>query len=286
MKIGDHDTLVKAHEHFSSLMEKRMKALFLSAVNQTVKGSDFSAAIDKVNAGSSPVLSADLMQTLTSVELPVGPMVTVVRDSIIGGGRIAGANSGVVSKALEFDSLDQAVIEYARSQSARMVTDVNRGTQAAVQQAVADAVSNGTAPYELAELLKLTVGLTAQSAQAVETYRQGLLGTKGLTRARVNRMAREYANRLLQQRANTIATNEVSDAVNGGQDLYWQQAQKRGDISHDVVRLWIATTSDRTCATCMALNGETAPIGGAFSDGTFRPPAHISCRCTTGLVRA
>jgi len=49
-----------------------------------------------------------------------------------------------------------------------------------------------------------------------------------------------------------------------------------------LVRRWDAAMDGRTCATCRALSGQTAPIGGRFyamGDSFDEPPAHPNCRC-------
>jgi len=49
-----------------------------------------------------------------------------------------------------------------------------------------------------------------------------------------------------------------------------------------LVRRWDAAMDGRTCATCRALSGQTAPIGGRFyamGDSFEDAPAHPNCRC-------
>lgn len=280
-----HDALIAAHNRFGAAMERRAKAQFLSAVAQTIRSATFAAMVKEV-AGS-PYLLPDQMQSLVKVELPLGPLVVVVRDSVIAGGRISGAHSDVVAKAnLVFNASHPAVVDFARQQSARMVTGINRRTQEAVRTAIAAALEAGTPPFELAEQLRMSIGLTAGDAQAVNTYRQTLLKQPTLGRARANKMAKDYAARLLTNRAQTIARTEVADAMAGGQELYWKQAVANGDIG-GAEREWIATVpSEKTCKVCGGLHGKRASIGGTFPGGIQRPPAHPSCRCTTGLVAA
>jgi HK97 family phage portal protein len=43
--------------------------------------------------------------------------------------------------------------------------------------------------------------------------------------------------------------------------------------------LWATANDERLCPVCGALDGQFAPIGGAFPGGLTSPPAHPGCRC-------
>jgi hypothetical protein len=60
-----------------------------------------------------------------------------------------------------------------------------------------------------------------------------------------------------------------------------------GSIPPTAMRIWIAEMDSKTCDICAPLNGELAPIDGAWSTGLGFfdiPYAHPRCRCTSGLV--
>lgn len=51
-----------------------------------------------------------------------------------------------------------------------------------------------------------------------------------------------------------------------------------GDSGLVVQKQWLSVIDGRTTNICLSLNGEVADIGSPFSNGDFRPPAHINCR--------
>lgn len=289
------DELVKLHNRFTALMEKRARKAFLDAVNRTIKKSDFAVAIDDIRSGKVTYLQGQVVERFRMVELPLQPLAIVIRDAYIGGGRItAKAYGNAIAKAgspkLNFDFTPGTpdAVEWATDNAGLLVQNINVATREAIRQRVMKAMMEGQAPWELAESLVQVVGLTPRDAQAVETYRSSMLGQQ-FSRSQVNTMVRQYAKQLLSARATTIARTEVLKASNAGQQEYWRQGINEGVIDQDqMVREWIATIpSERTCATCGRLDGTHAPINGQFVIGGVGydlPPAHPNCRCTTGLV--
>ncbi len=75
--------------------------------------------------------------------------------------------------------------------------------------------------------------------------------------------------------ADMVARTEIARANNAGAiDLY-----RKGGFERV---MFLASDDERTCPECEDLDGEIAPIGGEFSDGTaVGDPVHPDCRCTT-----
>jgi F like protein len=96
------------------------------------------------------------------------------------------------------------------------------------------------------------------------------------------RKAKVYAEKLLRQRAKTIARTEILRASNAGQRAAWRSARDKGILPRTTLREWIATGG--ACAICSPLDGKTAGLDEPFDGGIDSPPAHPSCRCTTGLI--
>lgn len=290
------DELIKLHNQFTSLMEKRARKAFLDAVVRTTKRSDFATAIDEIRAGKVDYIGGAIVGRLSNVELDLRPLEIVIRDSFIGGGRItAKAFGNSITKAstpvlaYDFDPSLPDAVEWARSNAVTMVRGINANTREAIRLRVMNALNSGLAPWELAEELQQVIGLTTRDVQAVEKYRQSM--SLVFSRTRANQLAKTYARQLLSARATNIARTEVLKASNEGQQKYWQQGIQEGQIDpNQMVRVWIATIpSERTCATCGKLDGKTAHIDGTFKLSTSYydlPPAHPQCRCTTGLIYA
>lgn len=74
-------------------------------------------------------------------------------------------------------------------------------------------------------------------------------------------------------RALTIVWTELARASNAGRVTFYRNSGVKN------VR-WSSADDERTCPKCRALDDQTAPIDGAFRDGT-RPDdiAHERCRC-------
>jgi len=209
---------------------------------------------------------------------------------------------------IRFDRTNPEAQRYAREQSAKLITDISKSTRAAVSGIVDRAFSEHMPPAESARLIRDVVGLLPAHAGAVENYREALrsaepgsvvtvgsgstsqkirIPEEGLDREEIAASVSDYADALVDWRADTIARTETLSASNEGQEQLWDQAVEAGLLPADVEREWIVTNDDTLCPVCEPLAGERASLGGEFQgDGeTFDgPPAHPNCRCTTGLV--
>lgn len=116
------------------------------------------------------------------------------------------------------------------------------------------------------------------------------LAINGTTAARANEVARAAARERADQtelrrrlspvfndrrRAATIAANEMTRALHGG------QLEGARDSGH-TVKQWLAQNG--ACEFCRAMNGETVPIDEPFLVTSYGPvmgpPSHSNCRCT------
>lgn len=92
------------------------------------------------------------------------------------------------------------------------------------------------------------------------------------------REARKEVAKILDN-ANTIGADRVARTA----IAYISNASRQAtyDANADVIKgvKWVATLDSRTCAECGSLDGKVFPVGSGR-----RPPAHLSCRCTTTPV--
>ncbi len=199
-----------------------------------------------------------------------------------------------------FDTVNPQAVIAAEQHAAEMVTAVSAETRAAINEIVQRMFTEGIPPGQAAGLIKRTVGLTSMQANAVVNLHQKILTNPGAliyagkTPVRVpqagmgaeqlDRTLTKYADRLTRQRAMNIARTETVRAANEGQMELWRQAQNRGQLGRPIRHEWIADNTERTCQICSGANGESVVVGELFSTGVTQPPAHPSCRCSTGLV--
>lgn len=200
----------------------------------------------------------------------------------------------------EFDVHNPEAVAWAEKHAAELVAEVSEESRRAIRRIVARAFTDKMPPRQSAKLIRNVVGLTEVQADAVINLQQKVLTSPGsliyagktpirvpkagMPEARLDGIIQKYADRLTRHRAMTIARTETMMASNQGQALLWSQAQARGELPRTLKHEWIASFSERTCPICSALNGEVVEVGKPFSAGVTNPPAHPSCRCTTGLV--
>lgn len=178
--------------------------------------------------------------------------------------------------------------DYARAHAAELVRDITIETRYAVRRIVERAVHRGTVPRETARLLEQVIGLNSRQADALWRYGEALREA-GIKPSRIVQLTERRARAMLRQRALVIARHETMQAANAGRRAVWGRDLADGNIlGHRWVREWVAIvpSDGRTCPTCVDLDGQRAPIGGSYPNGSDGPPAHVICRCTEKLVRA
>ena len=199
-----------------------------------------------------------------------------------------------------FDVTNPEAVIFAEEHAAEMVTAISAETRQSINVIVQRMFTEGIPPKQAAGMLKQIVGLTEIQANAVVNLQQkiitspGALIYAGKTPVRVpkdgmpaeqlDRTLGRYADRLTRQRAMNIARTETVRAANEGQMELWRQAQNNGQLGSSIRHEWIADNTERTCQICSGANGEVVAVGKLFSTGVTIPPAHPSCRCSTGLV--
>lgn len=215
---------------------------------------------------------------------------------------IAGALDEAQQWPLELDVRHPAIIGYAETRAAGLITSITEESRQAIRNVIARAVARGDNPIIAAREIRNLVGLTQGHATAVDRFfRRALARDVPLNLAQRNAAA--YADRLIAYRARNIARTEILSAANFGQLEYWQQLGEAGLINVTVVeREWIVSDDDRLCPQCAPMAGvrvrgldgpfESINLGLAPNEWTTRdeavfvdyPPLHPSCRCTIALV--
>lgn len=179
---------------------------------------------------------------------------------------------------------------------------VTRESERAVHSVVAQVFQQTTSTSEAARIVRLTLGLNERQASAVLNLRQRILARPGgvvyagkvrirvperPTKLFVEARMREYSGRLLRARAKVIARYERTLAARKAQRLLWDEEVRQGLLDPaEEVRVWLTAGDNNVCPVCDALEGTSAPVGGAYDGGLEGPPAHQLCRCDEDLVPA
>lgn len=190
-----------------------------------------------------------------------------------------------------FRQVNARAVERATSAAtARLVRAATRGTKQAIREAVTRAVSGeaGAASRGAASrAIRASLGLDPRRARAVTNYRLEL-ERQGVGPARAGAAAERYAQRLLRQRAATVARTEIMGSANEGRLAQWRQLQNQGFLPDDAERVWVVAPDDRLCDQCAPMDGQRVALDEPFDgpDGPIdAPPLHPNCRCTAVLAK-
>lgn len=202
--------------------------------------------------------------------------------------------------------LVELVREWEDQAFRRIKADVREG----LRSIVADELTRGIGPRQLAVALKQDVGmvgLTAYDQKIVQSFRKALEEgripdalqrtlrdrrydrslRKPLSPAQIDKMVSAYRRKLVAFRAVTLARTAALDAANAATDAAWEAAVEQGRVPLErIKRFWIVAEDERLCKWCQ-------PIPGLNPDGVGlreqfrtpqglikRPTRHPNCRCT------
>ncbi len=268
-QIAD-DMMPPMREAFLKAVAKLQGSISLSKVNEALTKGDIEAAMDSIDW---PVLASEMavVETILSgIAVKTGMLaVDALPESL-------GIN-------YSFDLVNQVAVDWSKGYTGDLITQITEGSKNAIRAIIADAMENGGHPYDTARKIRQYIGLTEKDAEAVLNYWRKLSQEADLTAQRVNDMADTYARKLIKERAETIARTETINAAAEGQRKLWENAASGGSLG-GFERTWIVTEDDRLCPLCAAMEGQRAPIGGTYPNGSSGPTLHPRCRCAEGLV--
>ena len=207
----------------------------------------------------------------------------------------AGQKIGTVKKGVAdtigwaLDVTNELARKAAEVQAARLLTAENLQVKQTVRGLIERAYREQIPVPETARLIRDVIGLNDRQATALFNYRAGLVEEE-VDPTRMARMTERYGDRLLRDRALTIAQTEVHRASAEGQHDLWREGVRTGYINPAVARrYWIANAG--ACAWCEGV--ESLNAEGVLVDGQFDTPSgssidgpedsHVSCRCSTRI---
>lgn len=203
---------------------------------------------------------------------------------------VRAASLALVPSRGQFSLINPQAVRAARTDSARLVTEITNSTRRGLQAVVQQAFTEGIPPKQLAKLIRPMVGLTERQAKAVLNRRAKRIEA-GWDAARVEKDVAAYAERVRMRRAVTIARTETVKASVDGQVDAWREAQRQGLLPPRALQQWLVTPDDKLCPECSQMTGPRAraPIGGVFLTplgARTGPPMHPNCRCAVVINTA
>jgi hypothetical protein len=269
----------------------------------------FAAAVETVWADAGTITDlSDVDTMLTAVDVAFADLLpTAIFDTLSDGGQSAmevsrtrqsffrSATRRSAQFEFDFDTTNQRALDWAADRSSQLITEIGPETRAAVQTIIADGISAGRPPTQIARDINRIVGLRSDQVDALLSFGSRLSSAEGGSTVFmgdtpvavpaagpstdfVDKQVERYATRLRKQRAVLIARTETLRASNEGQRQLWLQAQDRGDLPTDLKRTWIHNTkrhADRA-GTVVGVN-ESWPWG-------TEPGEEPNCGCAQGLV--
>ena len=282
LPAGDADDLPEL-VRLASRLEPSTRRAFELAVERAKDRTVLDALAEAVRTGR-PEQAEAALDVLGMAEDVRAAMRSQILQGLGLGARVgAGATVGAVNVATAFDLINAHAVEWAANRTAEFVTSISETARMSVRELVADSRAGERDVRAPARLLRDVLGLRPDQVGAVAHFRDRL-AEQGLSAELVDGRTERYARAQLRRRGLLVARTEILDAANEGQQALWREAKNQGMLRGDERRVWIVTDDDRLDEECEALDGKLAPLDGPFPDGTFRPPLHPQCRCTTGLV--
>jgi len=191
-----------------------------------------------------------------------------------------------IREIARFDIVNPYAADYARREVGRLIRNITQTTMEGVQTLINRGITEGITVRDTARQIRTMVGLTDQQMRWVMNYELRLLDRGEIN---IEAKVQRYADKVLRYRANTIARNETLSASAAGQQSAWQAAIDQGFLTGDETKVWIVAKDARLCEEiCEPMGGQKRKLRDPFKTGDGRliqrPPAHVQCRCSTGLV--
>lgn len=191
------------------------------------------------------------------------------------------------AEVLSRADLDRKVRRWVDRHVAREVRRTERDGRAAIRAAVKEVLAGDLPKRQAAEVVRSVIGLNAIQARAVARYANGLV-SGGTPPEEIAGKAVDYANELLDYRAELVAANELKRAESEAQKLAWREMVADGTIDEDWRRLWTISDEERACPVCLDLDGQEAgldePFESLVGDVMAPPDPHVGCQCAIALV--
>lgn len=264
-------------------LEGKFRTAYLRSVLKLADDAELKKLLDDIDKGKFS-FGDSVDARLNSVRIDVAEMNEIARQAIAGSAKITNQVMGLKGS---FEVVNDSVIDAAKKLSVDLSTNLTRTAKESLRQIIEDQLAGNISRQEAVRRITMEVGLLPQHAKAVSNYRKTLISA-GTPRGQANKMAEQYAKRLLKYRANMIARTEVARATGIGQTNFWRQMRDQGALPPSTNRIWITALDERACEFCLSMNGEIATIDGGWDTpkGYMEYPqaSHPHCRCSSGIT--
>ena len=274
--------LLQALSAYSDTMERKVRRAFFDAIKQFSSTGDLPTMMRQLQQGQ--IVPDDLPARIEQLSMNTDEIARLVQQAVKGAGSITAKEVGFETA---WDVTQPSVITVARDLANRTLVDVQSNTMRTLADTVEEAIVTGMHRDELVRQIRRNVGLLPQHAVAVQRYEQNLLN-QGQAPSQAAKLSNGYANRLLSYRAKMVARTEVARARSHGQQMFWDQAEKRRLLPADTQRVWITAQDERTCPVCAPMDGVLVGLHQPWATDTgpvdVPTDVHPQCRCAMGLV--
>lgn len=146
----------------------------------------------------------------------------------------------------------------------RQILAVTADSLTSIRATLSSAYLEGIGSRAGARLIRSSIGLLPRHSATVVRYAESLR-TQGHPETVVTRLAEQYAQRLLNYRADVIARTESIYAAMAAQTVKWEEWAAAGVLESDRTWVeWMVTPDDRLCPYCAPMDGVRIRIGGRF----------------------
>ncbi len=189
-------------------------------------------------------------------------------------------------RGFNFDSTTPRAINTINEIGGKMITNISSETRKAINNQITLALQEGLGADKTADNIVNIIGLTDRDRKAVNNLNNRLI-EEGISQTRVDKIRKDYAERLRVSRSRTIARTELMNSANAGHLEMALQGIEQGVIpSNQVYKEWIVTPDDRLCKYCAPMDGQEVKIDEPFVSAlgsVYRPNLHINCRCVMSI---
>lgn len=192
--------------------------------------------------------------------------------------------------SMRMDIANPNLKNYIRTRADKIVDNVSMDGRRVIDRAVSDSFSKALTPREVAQTVREHIGLNERQSVALMNYQTKLMDRirDPYTPEKIDQLVSSYADRLLDQRAMTIAATETRTASNYAQLSVWQQAaeDKLFDIKTAKKR-WIV--DGNPCEICEEMDGVEVDLDDSWDVGEYGSvdvpnEVHPNCMCGMELI--
>lgn len=263
--------------------EDQYKQAFYRSIEESIADPALLELLQDISDGTVIDMTPQVEDVLRNLNVPVDELIDVLRDAMM---RVGQVTADTIGLEIAFDMTNPRAAQYAATLGARSI-NASEAVRQSIREIVKQVVEGEMSIQNAKRLIKERAGLLPQHSQAVARYYDNLVAS-GSTARRARELANQYANRLLNYRADMIARTEIGAAQSYGQWELWQQARDANLVPLDAMRIWMTAKDERVCDVCGPMNGQVASIDGVWftPNGPVHYPTeiHPNCRCASGLI--